>query len=228
MSNEVTYHRYSASEARTRRADVERIYASSYVEAIASGNPFDTVDAFMRRFDSYVASDTFAIVVAYAGDEPIGQAWGWPLRKNSAWWDGLQLDEPDQTFAEEDGKRTFALSEIMVNTRWTGQGIAHNLHNVLLVSRNESRGTLLVEPTNERARRTYLRWGWRKVGQLRPRWEHAPLFEVMILPLPIAGRQEPDPARALHALRTVVAEVAGELHRRGLADLAERLEGAAS
>ena len=190
-----------------RRADVEHIYTSSYVDAIASGNPFDTVDAFMGRFDSYVASDTFAIVVAYAGDEPIGQTWGWPLKKNSAWWDGLQLDNPDKTFIEEDGRRTFALSEIMVDTQWTGQGIAHNLHNTLLASRNESRATLLVDPTNERARRTYLRWGWRKVGLLKPRWEHAPLFEVMILPLPTAERQEPDPEHALHAL---VAEVADE------------------
>ena len=190
MSNEVTHHRYSASQARTLRADVERVYTSSYVDAIASGNPFDSVDAFMGRFDSYAASEAFAMVMAYAGEEPIGQAWGWPLGKKSAWWDGLRLDEPDEEFTEEDGKRTFALSEIMVDTRWTGQGIAHNLHNALLASRNESRGTLLVDPTNERARRTYLRWGWRRVGQLQPRWEHAPLFEVMMLPLPIAGRQE--------------------------------------
>ena len=90
-------------------------------------------------------------------------------------------------FTEEDGKRTFAFSEIMVRQAWTGRGIAHALHDELLRGRDEQRATLLVEPDNPTAYRAYLRWGWRKVAQLRPAWPGAPLFDVLILPLPVAS-----------------------------------------
>jgi GNAT superfamily N-acetyltransferase len=83
------------------------------------------------------------------------------------------------------GTRTFAFSEIMVDHRYTGQGIAHAIHNKLLSTRLEKRATLLVKPDNDAAYRAYLHWGWRKVNQLRPGWPDAPLFDVLILQLPI-------------------------------------------
>lgn len=33
------------------------------------------------------------------------------------------------------------------------------------------------------AYRAYLRWGWRKVARLRPGWDDAPMFDVLILTL---------------------------------------------
>ena len=44
---------------------------------------------------------------------------------------------------------------------------------------------LLVNPVNQSAYEIYQRWGWRKVAQLRPAWPDAPLFNVLILPLPV-------------------------------------------
>lgn len=73
----------------------------------------------------------------------------------------------------------------MVLRSWSGKGVAHALHDQLLLGREEQRATLLVEPDNVNARRTYLHWGWRQVAQLRPGWDHAPLFDVLILPLPL-------------------------------------------
>jgi GNAT superfamily N-acetyltransferase len=183
----VSFRRYRAEEARAIRAQVEDVYRSSYARAIASGDPFDSVDAFMLRFDSYTSSQVFDLVVAYDGPQGVGQTWGWPLgpaATTTGWWSGL-LAEPEAGFTSEDGKRTFALSEIMVKAEYTGQGIAHALHDELLSHREEQRATLLVEPDNTTARRAYLHWGWAQVGQLRPRWEHAPLFDVLILQLPI-------------------------------------------
>jgi predicted GNAT family acetyltransferase len=73
----------------------------------------------------------------------------------------------------------------MVRQGWTGKGYAHTLHDELLRGRPERRGTLLVEPENSNAYRAYRSWGWRRVGQLRPGWPDAPLFDAMILdPLP--------------------------------------------
>lgn len=183
----VKFRRYSANQARGIREVVEEVYARSYSTAIATGDPFDSVTAFMHRFDSYTASSTFDLVVAYAENEAIGQTWGWPLNERASvtgWWAGL-LNEPEPGFAREDGKRTFALSEIMVREDWVGRGVAHALHNELLAARKEQRATLLVEPDNMPARRAYLHWGWRHVGQLRPGWDDSPLFDVMILPLPM-------------------------------------------
>lgn len=178
----VVFRRYNAAEARQLRDTVESIYIRSYVDAIAGADPFDSVDAFMHRFDSYVSQSSFDLVVAYRGGDAIGQTWGWPLTGQSRWWEGL-FSEPEPGFTHENGHRTFALSEIMVSQEWTGRGIAHALHDRLLSVRIEVRATLLAEPENFRAYRAYLHWGWRKVAQLRPRWDDAPTFDVLILEL---------------------------------------------
>jgi len=182
----VTFQRYDAARAREIRATVEGVYKDSYIEAIASGHPFDSVETFMRRFDAYTAGDGFDMVVAYRDNDAVGQTWGWPLtgQGGARWWAGL-LTDPEPGFTREDGKRTFALSEIMVRQAHTGQRIAHALHDELLSKRAEQRATLLVEPENTTAYRAYLHWGWQKLTQLRPGWPDAPIFDVLILPLPI-------------------------------------------
>lgn len=180
--DEITFSRYHATEARQRRKTVEAVYVRSYVDAIASGDPFDSVEAFMHRFDSYTSQAGFDLVVAYRGAEAIGQTWGWPLTENSQWWAGL-LTEPEPGFTCENGRRTFGLSEIMMSQEWTGKGVAHALHDRLLSGRPESRAVLLVEADNARAYRAYLHWGWSKVAQLRPGWDDAPTFDVLTLTL---------------------------------------------
>lgn len=182
----VSFHRHDAAEARALSKTVEEIYKRSYVEAIASGHLFDSVEAFMERFASYSSRSDLDLVIAHYADEPIGQIWGWPLNKASRSWEGLE-PEPDPDFTREDGRRTFVLSEIMVVRNWTGKGVAHALHDTLLSARPERRATLFVEPDNVAARRAYEHWGWVKIGQQRPSWEDAPIFDVMILDLSILG-----------------------------------------
>lgn len=184
---EITYRRFGPLTAQAIREAVQAVYEMSYVDAIASGHPFHSVTQFMNRFDSYTRREGFDLLVASINGEPVGQAWGWPLREADAtrgWWAGL-LAQPEPGFIDENGTRTFALSEIMVDNRMTGQGIAHAMHNELLSTRLEKRATLLVEPDNSSAYRAYQRWGWEKVNQLRPGWPDAPLWDVLILQLPI-------------------------------------------
>ncbi|MFD4402443.1 GNAT family N-acetyltransferase [Nocardia sp. NPDC058499] len=164
---------------------VQDVYARSYAEAIATGDPFESLEASMDRFDAYLRVPGFDLVVLYSNGEPIGQAWGWPLGENTAGWDGLQLDEVDPDFTREDGTRTFGLSEIMVVREHTGRGYARMLHDELLGTRREQRATLLVDPRNERAYERYRRWGWYKVGAQQPSWKGAPTFDVLIRPLPL-------------------------------------------
>lgn len=90
--NELAFRRYNSVEARQLRGVVEEIYVRSYVDAIASGDPFDSVEAFMHRFESYTSVSALDLVVAYQDSEPIGQTWGWPLTERSRWWEGLLSD----------------------------------------------------------------------------------------------------------------------------------------
>jgi hypothetical protein len=184
--------RYDGDVAGRHRTTVEQIYTTSYVQAIASGEPFHSADAFMQRFDTYITHHGFDMLVAYLAGEPVGQTWGWPLAPDTGWWDGLLAPLPAE-LTREDGHRTFALSEIMVRDGLTGRGIAHKLHDNLLAGRPEERATLLVEPDNTTAYRAYLRWGWSKVGQLRPSWPDAPVWDVLLRPL---DPREDDPCAA--------------------------------
>lgn len=178
--------RFDGEAAGADRAVVEAVYRGAYWEAIEEGDPFNSPDAFMNRFDSYASIPGFGLVVGYEDGRPVGQTWGWPLAPGSRWWEGLE-SEPEPGFTDEDGTRTFALSEIMVVREFTGRGVAHALHDELLAGRGETRATLLAEPDNTGAYRAYLRWGWQKVSRLRPRWPDAPLFDVLMLPLPFQG-----------------------------------------
>ncbi|WP_063066425.1 GNAT family N-acetyltransferase [Nocardia violaceofusca] len=180
----LTFQHYTAAEARGARGQVEQIFRDSYTDAIESGEGFEAPDAFLNRFDTYTdptRGQGFDLVIARIGDEPVGQAWGWPLKPDTRWWSGLELDAGDLvTFTAENGNRTFALSEIMVRKKFTGRGIARALHDELLSARPEQRATLLVRPDNDRAYRRYMRWGWSRVGTLRPTWPDAPKFDVLI------------------------------------------------
>lgn len=182
---DLIFRRYNAAGGRQARALVQSIYEDSYIEAIASGDPFDSVDAFMARFDSYVSGTGLDLVIGFARDDPVGQTWGWPLPRNTHAWRAVTPPLPME-FTVETGHRTFILSEIMVRKVYQGQHIARALHDALLSRRTEQRARLLVEPDNTAAYRAYLKWGWRKVGQRRPEWPDAPLFDVLVLPLPLA------------------------------------------
>ena len=182
---DLTFRHYDARQARDARDTVALIHRDAYADAIASGDPFASHDAFMRRFDAHTTRLSLDLVISYVGDEPVGQAWGWPEGTADA---NQQTDAPDdggRESADEGGSRTFGFAEIMVRAAWTGRGIAHALHDELLGARPEQRAELYVRPSNTRAYQAYLRWGWRKVGEIRPDLPDAPLFDVLILLLPI-------------------------------------------
>lgn len=181
----LAFRRFDGAGARAIRDIVQMIHDDAYAKAAENDPVFSSTEAFMDRFDSYASPQNsgFELVMAYSGGEPVGQTWGWPLKAGSAWWTGL-IDEPEPGFTHEDGHRTFALSEIMVRHARTGEGIAHAMHDELLMHRPEQRATLLVDPANPTdAYTAYLKWGWRKVAQLRPKWPGAPLFDVLLLDL---------------------------------------------
>jgi hypothetical protein len=53
LVDDLTFRRLDASAALANASLVQRIYEESYVNAIAGGHEFDSIDAFMNRFDAY-------------------------------------------------------------------------------------------------------------------------------------------------------------------------------
>ncbi|SFQ47624.1 Acetyltransferase (GNAT) domain-containing protein [Actinomadura madurae] len=181
MISDLTFSRHDPASAEgILQSVIVPVYVASHREVI--DRPFYSAERFADRFSGYAKAPGFEIVIARLGEEPVGQAFGYALPPSARWWNGLTTPVPDG-FTEETGSRTFALNELMVVPEWQGKGVAHALHDALLGGRAEERATLLVREDNGSAQRAYGRWGWRKIGKLRP-FPDSPHFDAMILDLP--------------------------------------------
>jgi GNAT superfamily N-acetyltransferase len=102
-------------------------------------------------------------VTAQVDGQLVGFAFGYDLRPDSTWWEGL-TPVPSADFTSETGDRTVVLAEIEVSRAWQGRGIGHRLHDAFLSDRAEERATLATGPRADEARRRYEGWGWRQLG----------------------------------------------------------------
>ncbi|RAO18642.1 GNAT family N-acetyltransferase [Micromonospora noduli] len=150
-----------------------------YLEVYAGGGEFYSEDRYRRQLDLHMLRVGWELVTAKADRALVGYIYGFPLPPHTGWWDGIQEPVPPG-FTEEDGKRTFALSELLVHPDWRRQGIARALHDDLVTGRAETRMTLLTRPDNLAAQAAYHSWGWIKVTKLQPNWNNAPVFDVLV------------------------------------------------
>lgn len=157
------------------------LYEATHADV--SGDPFYSIERVAERIRAYLRAPGFEIVVAHIDGTPVGQAFGYALPATSRWWTGLTTPVPDG-FTTETGTRTFAFNELMVLPEWQGKGVAHALHDDLLNGRKEERATLLVREDNATAQAAYTRWGWQKIGQLRP-YPDSPHYDALVIPLPL-------------------------------------------
>lgn len=151
-----------------------------YLEVHAGDGPFYSRERYLRQLQGHMKVPGWSLIVAAIAGAPVGYIYGFPLPPRTRWWEGMQTPVPED-FTSEDGRRTFALSELMVRPGWRRRGFAKTLHDELIGSRTEQRMTLLVRPDNAIAHAAYAKWGYRKEGELRPAWEHAPFFDVLVL-----------------------------------------------
>ena len=158
------------------RDELLDVYADAYAHRL--DQPFSTIPRFWERLEAYASRGGFSLVTGRVEGELVAYALGYTLPAGSGWWRGLR-SEPDPELTEEDGARTFALTEMMVRRTCRRRGYARALHDALLSHRHESRATLLVRPDNDAARLAYRSWGWYKVGDLQP-FDDAPVFEAMV------------------------------------------------
>lgn len=170
---------HDADSARAIQHELFALYARIYAAQLS--NPFYSVERFAERFAGHSSRPGYSLVTGRHEGELIGYAYGVPLPAATRWWEGLRGPVSGDDIAE-DGNRTFALNEIMVDERWRRQGVAHSLHDALLAERPEQRATLLVDPENDPARTAYLAWGWRVFAQLQP-YPDAPVYDALIIDL---------------------------------------------
>ena len=96
----------------------------------------------------------------------VGYACGMPLRPSTDWWRDLTAPLPAALTDEHPG-RTFALTQLMVRSSWRRQGIAAELHELILDGRAEERATVKLPPSAAAAQAAFRNWGWTKVGRAR-------------------------------------------------------------
>ncbi|MYS86407.1 GNAT family N-acetyltransferase [Streptomyces sp. SID5474] len=162
--------------------EIRQVLLDIYAEVYAADldRPFHSVRSFAERLAGYAAAPGFECVVGWSRDVPVGYAFGYTLQAGARWWIGLTEPVPAVDI-EEDGRRTFALNELMVREPWRGSGAARTIHDTLVAARTERRVTLLVDPTHPKVLALYERWGYRVLGNVRPAWPDAPLLTALLL-----------------------------------------------
>ena len=169
---------HDAEQAAKILDELVAVYLEGYRDQLGG---FHNEDRYRRQLAGHLTNPGWKLATATSGGELIGYAYGFPLPPTTRWWQGLQTPAPEG-FTDEDGRRTFAISEIMVRASWRRRGVARSLHDELLSGRTESRATLLVEPANTPAQAAYASWGYRKAAALLPAWENAPTYNALVRP----------------------------------------------
>ncbi|CAM5402075.1 hypothetical protein SAVIM338S_02021 [Streptomyces avidinii] len=185
---EITTTRHMDGPAAARAEDAFKlIYAEAFAEPPYDETPDDIAAAF-HGFPAQTRNPTFRAALAHTPEgEAIGMAYGWTLRPDTVWWDELTEPVPDDV-RREDGHRTFGLIELAVRGPWRGRGVARRLHDTLLDGLGAERVLLNVHPAAGAASAAYRAWGYRKIGEARPRGTAAALHDVMLLDLDRAAR----------------------------------------
>lgn len=174
---DLVVERHDAHGLHEHRDELMSVYRRVYADMLH--DPFRNEDAYWGRLEAYSARNGFVFVAGRINGAMIGYGLGYPLTAGSRWWRGFRGDV-DTT---ETGHRTLAVNELVVLKEHRRHGYAKALHDALLTGRYEERATLLVRPDNVPAVAAYTSWGWRKIGQLQPALNGAPLFDSMLLDL---------------------------------------------
>src|SRR6516225_661859 len=160
------------------------LHAEVYAEAPYRRN--EDGGQLARRFAVQRRQPGFVLAEARHGDYLTGYASGMPLRPSTDWWRDLTTPLPEQVTTEHPG-RTFALVDLLVRASWRRQGIAAALHGLVLSGRPEERATLTVLPTATAAQHALRTWGWRKVARTRDPRPGSPVYDVLLIDLPVSA-----------------------------------------
>lgn len=157
------------------RGDLLDVYAE--VRAPLLHLPNYAVTAFGERLDRHSAEPGFATVLAYAGDHPVGYAYGNRIEDGDRYWQRTS-PAPDEKYTVYPA---VALKEIGVRPAWRGTGTARRIHDSFLASRDEPYVTLMVNEAagDGKVHALYRSWGYEDMGHSQPS-AASPRLTVMI------------------------------------------------
>lgn len=157
------------------RGDLLDVYAE--VRAPLLHLPNYAVTAFGERLDRHGAEPGFAAVLAYAGDHPVGYAYGNKIENGDRYWQRTS-PEPNEKYTAQPA---VALKEIGVRPAWRGTGTARRIHDTFLAGRDEQYVTLMVNEVagDGKVHALYRSWGYEDIGHSQPS-PASPRLTVMI------------------------------------------------
>ncbi|MFF3067508.1 GNAT family N-acetyltransferase [Kitasatospora sp. NPDC057936] len=169
---ELQHYRELTEEARTRL-----IEAYADVRAPLLHLPNYRVAAFAERLGRHASEPGFELVLGYAGEVPIGYAYGNTIEEGDRWWTRMIKPLP----AEVAALPTLALKEIGVRTQWRGTGVARRIHDELLSGRTEPQVTLMVNPAagDGKVLALYETWGYEAINEVQPSPQAPPLVAMI-------------------------------------------------
>jgi GNAT superfamily N-acetyltransferase len=174
-----TLHVLDGRQAAARETELIALHD----EIFGAGNADADADAdFARRLRVWRRQPGFLLTEARHGGYPVGYACGMPLRPSTDWWRDLTTPLPATVTAEHAG-RTFALTQLLVRASWRRQGMAAELHDLILDGRAEERATVRLPSGAAAAQSAFRNWGWTKVARSRGPGQGAPVFDVLTRPL---------------------------------------------
>jgi GNAT superfamily N-acetyltransferase len=188
-ADDLTLTHHTSAEAVKLMDELCEVYADAY-GAVPGEDIREKSSAFRERAAGALEQVNYSLVAARVGEQLVGFAFGYRLRPERGWWDGLK-PEPPEGFTHETGSRTVVLSEIEVRRVWQGKGIGRTVHDAFLSQRTEERATLASNPKAADTHALYQRWGWHRMGIVpgKPGAYYREYVRfVLPLPLPTVGR----------------------------------------
>ncbi len=126
-TDDLTLTHHISTEAAKLMDELCEVYADAY-GAVPGEDIREKSSAFRERATAAQQGLNYSLVTAHVGDQLVGFAFGYSLRAERGWWDGLK-PEPPEGFTNETGSRTVVLSEIEVRRAWQGKGIGRTVHD---------------------------------------------------------------------------------------------------
>jgi GNAT superfamily N-acetyltransferase len=182
--NDIVLTRHGPADVPDLLDEICDAYADAYGDVPGEDSGVK-VAAFRDRAGSAVTARNYELVVARDDGRIVGFVFGYGLRPDRGWWQGLS-PEPPTGFTTETGDRTVVLAEIEVRRDWQGKGVGRMLHDSFLGGRPEERATLASNPVALHTHALYEGWGWTRMGVVHGRpGSYYPEYVRFVLPLPV-------------------------------------------
>ncbi len=136
---------------------------------------------FLNRLTAEIRRPGFAMVIAEM-DGLVGCAFGFPVRGDGFWWEGLEGAPPCGIEQLTESGGAFVITDILVRPHPQDEYVARRLQKRLLTDHHASLGATRVDRADRPALSAFRSWGWRDVGEI---WRpiSATLLRVLVLPV---------------------------------------------